>query len=87
MPRFSREVSRRSLLAVAAALGVSVIAKRAEAQAKMSQQAVGYQNAPNGEQRCDACANFEPPASCHIVEGEISPSGWCKMFTKKSSGQ
>lgn len=89
-PRISREVSRRSLLAVAAGgavvLGVSVTAKRAEA-AKMSQQVAAYQNTPKADQRCDACAHFQPPSSCHLVEGEISPPGWCKLFTKKPSGQ
>ncbi|MBI1869066.1 MAG: high potential iron sulfur protein [Methylocystis sp.] len=88
-PIQSNEVSRRSLLAfaagAAAALSVSVTAKRAVgAPAKMAQQAVAYQNTPKNDQRCDACAHFVPPSSCHLVEGEISPSGWCKMFTKKT---
>jgi hypothetical protein len=53
----------------------------------MSQQAAAYQNTPKGDQRCEICAHFKPPSSCDLVEGEISPSGWCKLFTKKPSGQ
>jgi hypothetical protein len=26
------------------------------------------------------CTLFEPPKSCKVVEGEISPNGWCKAF-------
>jgi hypothetical protein len=29
---------------------------------------------------CAMCTLFEPPKSCKIVEGDVSPSGWCKAF-------
>jgi hypothetical protein len=29
---------------------------------------------------CAACTFFIPPGSCRVVIGEISPSGWCKLF-------
>ncbi|MBI1868415.1 MAG: high potential iron sulfur protein [Methylocystis sp.] len=87
-PRPRPEISRRSLLTFAAggaaALGMSVTAGRVEGTpAKLSQQAVAYQNTPKNDQRCDACVHFEPPSSCKLIEGEINPSGWCKMFKKK----
>lgn len=54
--------------------------------AKATQKAAGYQDTPKGEQRCDNCSQFEPPSGCKIVEGEISPSGWCKVYVKKHAG-
>jgi hypothetical protein len=54
------------------------------AQAKVPQKTVSYQATPKGEQRCDGCSNFQPPNACKTVEGEISPQGWCSLFTKKA---
>lgn len=39
-----------------------------------------YQYQPNGAQHCGVCAHFRPPGSCEIVEGPISPDGWCRYF-------
>jgi hypothetical protein len=39
-----------------------------------------YRDAPNGEQRCGGCVHFIGPNSCSIVEGPISPNGWCRFF-------
>ena len=61
-------------------LGLNV----ATAQAKVPQKTVSYQAKPNGTQRCDGCSNFQPPNACKMVEGEISPQGWCSLFTKKT---
>ena len=69
----------------AAILATTVIAARgAEAQAaKSSQKAVGYQDTPHGTQQCDNCKQFEAPSSCKVVAGEVSPTGWCKVYIKK----
>lgn len=29
---------------------------------------------------CSICVHFQEPHSCELVEGEISPDGWCKRF-------
>jgi hypothetical protein len=87
----SGELSRRSLLrnvafaaGGAAILGTTVSANRvAVAQTKATQKAVGYQDTPKDAQRCDNCAQFEPPSSCKVVEGNINPAGWCKVYVKK----
>jgi len=86
----SGEISRRLLLrnlavtaSGAAALGATVMGSREAAAAKMAQNVVGYQDAPKGAQQCDNCSQFEAPASCKIVDGTISPSGWCKVYIKK----
>jgi len=81
----SSQLSRRSLLrnvgfaaGGVAILGTTVTANRAEA--KPTQKLVGYQDTPKGEQRCDNCSQFQAPSSCKVVEGDVSPSGWCKVY-------
>ena len=91
----SAELSRRSILqnlaftaGGAAMLGTTVSGSHvAAAQTKATQKAVGYQDTPKGAQRCDNCAQFEPPSSCKTVEGNIAPAGWCKVYVKKPVGR
>jgi hypothetical protein len=47
---------------------------------KMSKQAAEYQVSPKGIQMCATCTLFDAPHSCRVVEGEISPDGWCKAY-------
>jgi hypothetical protein len=56
----------------------------ATAQAKVPQSSVAYQDKPKGEQRCDGCNFFQAPSACKMVDGTISPQGWCSLFTKKA---
>lgn len=84
------EVSRRGLLrTVTIAVGgvalaaASLTAQKAEA-GNMAQKAAGYQATPKDGLRCDGCALFKAPSSCTLVEGTISPSGWCRFYAKKS---
>lgn len=87
----SEGISRRQVLTIAAGAAGSSIAGAATiigastpAQAaKMSQQAVKYQNTPKGEQRCDNCALFEAPSSCKTVDGTVAAQGWCIVYSKK----
>ena len=80
-------VSRRDFLFVTAVgggalVGAGLVAAPAEA-AKMSPKAMSYRASPNGNQRCENCANFQPPAACKVVDGAISPSGWCILYRTK----
>jgi hypothetical protein len=52
----------------------------ARAQQKMSQPEAKYQDSPKDIHMCAVCAFFEPPESCDVVEGDISPAGWCEAF-------
>jgi hypothetical protein len=54
--------------------------KAARAAPKISKAAVAYQDHPNGDKRCDRCAQFQPPDACKMVEGPISPQGSCRIF-------
>ena len=56
------------------------------AGAKTSQAEAKYQNQPKGTSAlCGACQYFRPPSACQVVDGTISPQGWCPLFEKKSS--
>ena len=43
-----------------------------------------YQSRPHGRERCAGCIHFQAPNGCEIVEGQISPRGWCRNFTPKA---
>jgi len=82
----STALSRRTIVtrSVAAAAGVAVLfGLVTEAAAKMSQKSVDYQDTPKNDQECSNCSLFQEPNSCTIVDGEISPKGWCKFWAKK----
>ena len=77
----------------AAAAGIALapaFARSALAQAKASKQAMKYQDQPKDGQRCDTCLQFIPGpkaganGTCKVVDGPISPSGWCVAYVKKS---
>jgi hypothetical protein len=50
----------------------------------MAQAGVAYQATPKGDQQCGNCSLFQPPSACTLVDGTISPSGWCKFWVKKA---
>ena len=57
----------------------------APAAAKVSQESVQYQAQPKGEQKCDGCMHFIVGSNaCALVEGQISPDGWCILWAKKA---
>lgn len=49
----------------------------ADAADKMSKAEAEYQDTPNGILSCATCTLFDAPNSCKVVEGEVSPDGWC----------
>jgi hypothetical protein len=79
------DLSRRSVLqCTIAAAGASVLGVPAAAQStKSPQQSARYQDHPNGNQRCGTCRQFQPPSSCKVVAGKISPNGWCTLYFAK----
>lgn len=82
---------RTTIQAVAIAfLGVSALAGRARAQAKASKKAMQYQDQPKNGQQCSTCMQFVPGSkpdaagTCKVVDGAISPKGWCVAYVKKA---
>jgi hypothetical protein len=82
-PSFSRRVVLlRGAGCAAGAAAVLLPVRRAAA--KMSQPSVAYQDSPKGDQECSNCSLFQEPNACTLVDGEISPKGWCKFWVKKA---
>ena len=79
--------SRRRMLQVAAAgtgaLLAVALTEPAGAASKVAKTAVAYQPQPKGAARCDNCVQWQAPAACKLVAGDISPSGWCSIYFKK----
>lgn len=51
---------------------------------KLTQASVQYQTQPKGEQKCATCVNFIAASNtCKLVDGQISPDGWCTLWAKK----
>lgn len=91
--------SRRAVLRGALAVGCSLIvpialfsspAISADAVApaatkKVVKASVQYQAQPKGELKCSKCANYIAESkTCKLVDGPISPEGWCSLWTKKT---
>jgi hypothetical protein len=49
-----------------------------------SKKEARYQSRPHGRERCAGCIHFQAPNGCEIVEGKISPRGWCTHFEAKA---
>jgi High potential iron-sulfur protein len=87
-------ITRRSFVAGAVmlpALAGLLLAETTTAQAKASQAQLKYQSTPKNDQKCSGCRFFvagktsSADGTCQIVEGSISPNGWCTGWVKKSS--
>ncbi|MBL6455677.1 high-potential iron-sulfur protein [Belnapia sp. T6] len=83
-PQARRAFLQRTGLQVAglAALAPFAVAT-ARAQDKLAPEMVMYQNEPKEGQRCSGCQHFQPPNACAIVNGNISPDGWCAVWAAK----
>jgi len=52
---------------------------------KVAQASVQYQTQPKGEQMCNGCLHFiAGSSSCKLVDGQISPDGWCSLWSQKA---
>ena len=79
------QLARRSFLQqIVGAVGTAAIIcarlNAANAAIKISQKAVAYQDHPEGDKRCEKCAQFQPPNGCKMVDGTINPQGYCRIF-------
>jgi len=67
------------LLSGIAAWPAAADAQKAET-AKLSKAQVRYQDNPKGIAMCATCTLFVAPRTCKLVEGDISPNGWCNAY-------
>ena len=86
-------ISRRTLLKGAAAVTCVALASAFAGKAfaaKSTKAATKYQDQPNGDMKCSNCNLFSPGKTptadgiCQVVEGSISPQGYCTLYSKKS---
>ena len=84
-PKFSRRSLLKSAAVVAGAATCASFAagREAWAQAKASKTAMKYKAQPNKDQKCSNCLQFVAPDSCKVVDGKISPDGYCIAWVKK----
>lgn len=81
----SRRAVLRGLLATGCVLCLPRFGQ-AQPQGGIGKAQAQYQNQPKGDQKCDLCLHFVAPDTCHLVEGKISPEGWCMFWTQKTDG-
>ena len=91
----NEKVSRRgflkgsALLASIAVVSATGVMTR-EAVAGVPKAAMQYVDHPNGSMECSNCIQFIPGPSakadgkCKIVDGAISPHGYCNAYSAKS---
>ena len=86
----SRRIMLKNVAIVAGLAAAPWAARPAIAQAKATKQAMQYQEEPKNGQKCDDCLQFIPgtkqgaSGTCKVVDGPISPNGWCAAYVKKS---
>jgi hypothetical protein len=57
---------------------------------KASKAHLAYQSSPHLGQRCANCRVFHAgktpaaPGTCDLVQGAISPNGWCRVFVARA---
>ena len=72
---------RRDLLIAALGGFTALLPAHAEAPAaKLSRSDTAYQTTPKGMFSCAICTFFVRPRGCKVVSGDISPTGWCRLF-------
>ena len=89
MPTFGSSrrafIKTMGVVAAAATCGRAAAAKaqdyKPQDQKKLTQAAARYQDHPKGNEFCASCPYFVAPKGCVLVEGEISPTGWCPIYT------
>lgn len=81
--KLSRRVLLKSTVVLAGATCAGALSSGTQAQQKASKAAMKYQDKPNGQQECDGCMQFVAPDACKVVDGKISPKGWCMAWVKK----
>jgi High potential iron-sulfur protein len=89
-----KRVSRREALAgiiVLPALAAIAVPAVAAQSGKASKEQYAYQAYPHDGERCANCKVYHAgktpssPGSCDLVQGSISPNGWCRVFVARGN--
>jgi hypothetical protein len=88
----SSAMTRRTFVGnaiVLPALAGLILAETTTARAKGSKAQFKYQSTPSNGHKCSQCTFYiagssaTANGSCKIVDGAISPNGWCTAWSKK----
>lgn len=72
--------SRRSFFQYLAVLGLATFSAT-KLEAKGTKEQYRYQETPKDGKKCSQCMHFIPETNeCRMVEGSISPDGYCAAF-------
>jgi len=91
-----RPSRRRLLLAAMSMSGAALLARAPDSAAqqkpkatlkKRSKEAVGYRDEPYEGRTCAKCVLYSGNGECVLVEGEVSPNGWCLQWTPATMGR
>ena len=96
-----RDLLKRGALRLAASIGGAAIItgaldataqqipkfKPKPAPKKHTKEKVGYRDEPYDGRSCGKCVLYQGHGECVIVEGEVSPEGWCIHWTPATMGQ
>jgi hypothetical protein len=82
---------RRTFVLGAPLLGTTVaiacLAPRRALAAKAQKADFNYREQPKDGKSCAACRLFMPAGpgkgTCAVVEGDVSPSGWCMAYSPR----
>lgn len=90
MERIKGAVRRRTFLGGIALLPfAAALTGRARAQSKASKASMQYQDSPKNGMHCAGCKFFIPAGNanaaggCQIVDGAVSPNGYCIAYNAK----
>jgi hypothetical protein len=97
--RTSRPARRGFILGTAALVAAGTVrstASRAQQQApddpskaqlrKRTREEVKYQNEPYLGRSCAKCVLYQGNGVCVILEGTVSPNGWCTQWVPNTMG-
>jgi hypothetical protein len=84
----TRQTFLKGLVLLPPAAGLMTAAARSDSS-KASQDSMHYQSTPSGGKQCSGCQFFIPAGdpkangTCKVVDGSISPNGYCMAYTAK----
>jgi High potential iron-sulfur protein len=87
--------ARRRALRLASIFGALAITRLAGAQQKppvpkglkkRSKEAVGYRDFPYENRTCAKCMLYLGDGECAIIDGKVSPEGWCNQWIPPTFG-
>jgi hypothetical protein len=96
MSEISRRAWLKGVALVSAAAATPLMLASTPAEAKVTKAAVHYRDHPNGMQMCHmckfyissggrsagmSCMGMMGTGACQLVQGRISPMGWCDLYS------